>query len=162
MATVYGTIRVETVFNEQVSMLTGSSAFNYSLPNLSRSLSGNSTPDITQVYAAMLALSGGALTIDLTSLTRTGRTALDLDGLAVHGLRIQPLGANDMTIVEAASNGFTGIFPATTATPLKAGETCLRYSDTSYGTVGATNKDFTLAGTGNQMLYFQIWAGAAA
>jgi len=163
MAVTTAQVKLSANITEEVAGNVQNNVFNYSIPNLNINLDNNSTPDITEVYGNTLALSGGALTIDLTSLTRTGRTALDLDTLVLHGVWIKNLGANDMTFVEAATDGFTEIFPPTNVTTVKPNGHFFRYEEaaTGLGTVSSTNKDITVSGTGTQTFYIALWAGAA-
>lgn len=154
-------VKLMTSLVEEVSGLSVTNVFNYSIPDLNLTLNGNSTPDVDIPYGALLALSGGSLTIDLTALTRTGRSALDLTGNVVHFCRIYNMGANDMTFVSAATNGY-GLFTATNGTVVPAGGQEFFYSPAGYGTVGASAKDLTVTGTASQTFYFLIATGPAA
>lgn len=163
MATTSSILSLVTKSSEQIAGIARNGSIDYSLPDFSIVLDNNSTPDITQVYAATLALSGGALTINLSSLTRTGRTALDLTNLVVHGMRVKNLGANDMTFVEGAVNGFAGVFPATNGEVIPPNGEYFKYAPgaTGLGTVAAADINIDVSGTAAQTFYFWVCAGAA-
>jgi len=142
-APVAGTLSVEQVFN------------------LALSLNASSTPDVTVVHSSIQALSTGALTLDLTALTDQFGVSQSLSGLVVQLAIIKVLGANDMTFVAAAANGY-GLFPATTPTTIHASNGFqIKYSPAGFGTVGASAKDITVAGTGSQTFELYLAAGAA-
>lgn len=128
--------------------------------NLALSLNASSTPDVTVSHSSVQALSGGALTLDLTSLTDQFGVAQSLSGLIVQAFIIRNLGANDMTFVAAASNGYS-LFQATTPKTIYAGGVDFEYSPAGFGTVGASAKDITVAGTGTQTFELFLAAGAA-
>lgn len=71
----------------------------------SASLNSGSTPPVTTCALFLLALSAGAATVNLRTLTGTNNGAVDLNGLKVQRIRIKNLGANNITIVPGASNG---------------------------------------------------------
>lgn len=162
MAAVSAEFRFATKLGESVAnVLGGVNNFDYSLSEKSVELSNSSTPDIEQVYAASLSLVAGALTIDLTSLARAGRTALDLTGLTVYAVRVENLSANDITLVAGASNPY-GLFPATNGVVVGSGGGVVQHwRPGGYGVVGASNSDIDVSGTGTDSFLFAIVAGTA-
>jgi hypothetical protein len=95
-------------------------------------------------YFGEFALTAGALTLDLTALPRTGRTALDLTGQMVVSVTIENLGANAMTFRTGASTGY--------AINLDVPGLGVAYSRGAggFGEVGASNSDVDVVGTGTQ------------
>lgn len=161
MAVVNAQFRFLAKMNEAVAnTVGGNNIFDYSLVEKVVDLSGSTSPDIEQVYSATLALSAGALTIDLTALARTGRTALDLTGLTVYGYSIQSLAANSLTFVAGASTPYA-LFPATNGVVVGAGGVVQQYTPGGFGVVGASNSDIDVSGTGTNSFLFAIVAGTA-
>jgi hypothetical protein len=74
--------------------------------NDSRRLNATSTTPATKVVSRVIALSGGAYTIDLTTITGANGLAQDGTGLKVQVVRIKNLGAAGMTFTVGASNGY--------------------------------------------------------
>jgi len=146
---------------EDVTAFVKNTAFDYSIDDLSLSLHNGSTPVIDTVYGGLFALSGGALTVDLTSLARTGRTALDLTGKTIYGFRIHNLGANPMTFVQGASNGYA-MFAATNGHPVGAGGQIMQYQAAGFGVVGGADLAIDVSGTTTQTFRMQLLAGTAA
>jgi hypothetical protein len=122
---------------------------------------GLTNPAVDTVYIERIALSAGAATINLTALVRSGRTNLDMTGKTVYGYAVRNNGANSMTFVAAASNGYP-LVPATTPTTLGVGGFWYEKRPTGFGVVGPTLRDITVAGTTTQNFDIAIWAGIAA
>ena len=123
-------------------------------------LGASTTPDITQVYAAVLTLSSGALTVALDTVTTMNGTANGLNGLVVQGFCLVNMGANTMTFTSSVTNGYA-IFSATNGTVVEPGGFALNHSATGFGTISGSASDFDIAGTGSQTCNFLCWAGAA-
>lgn len=124
-------------------------------------LSGLTTPVVDTPYVGQLSLSAGALTVDLTSLARTGRSALDLTGQIVYGFLIENLGANDMTFVAGAISGY-GLFSATNGTVVGANNGLeMGYTPAGYGTVGASALNIDVSGTAAQSFNIMLITGSA-
>lgn len=122
-----------------------------------RILDADSTPDTTKVWADTLTLSGGALTVDLSSLTGMNGAALDLTGFYVHTCIIAiPTASAAMTFVAGATNGY-GLFPATNATPVDDVHVMSRKA--GFGTVGASAKTIDVTGTGTDSFYMLLACG---
>lgn len=120
-----------------------------------------STPAIDVIYAETLALVGGTLAVDLTALSVTGGTTLDLTGQIVYGYVVKNNGANNMTIVAAATTGYA-LFSATGGTVVHPGKVAMNDSDDGFGTVAAGAKDLTVTGTAAQTFDIILWTGPAA
>lgn len=136
----------------------GVNAFDYSLPDELIRVSDGTDPIGSQVWAATVALSAGAVTVALTSLARTGRTALDLTGLRVLGYVIKNMGAATMTFKAGATNPYT-IFAATTGHAVQAGGLIMQFSPSGFGTVDATHLNIDVTGTGTQTFMIGLVAG---
>lgn len=125
-------------------------------------LNNNTSPLIDNVYAAVLTLTTGALTIDLTALVwnDTKLANLDLTGKKIYGYYILPLGANTMTFVEGASTGHT-MFPATNGLVVGGGGSSpvMQYYEAGYAAVSASVKQIDVSGTGAETFLFAIGAG---
>lgn len=132
--------------------------FDYSLPDLLFRGGAGTSPVITQVWSGILALTAGALTIDLQVLTRTGRSDLSLSGLRVLGYRIDNLGAAALTFTAPVADDYP-MFPATTGLVVGVGASVQQWEPAGFGTVGATASDITVAGTGTDTFRMALWAG---
>lgn len=74
---------------------------------LSRTLNSGSTPPVTMVVVAELTLSGGAYTLDFTSMTGLAGASRDASGLKLQYLEvINPAGNGNLYVVPGASNGY--------------------------------------------------------
>jgi hypothetical protein len=76
--------------------------------DLSGQASATLAPVVTAHAGKLIALTAGALTIDLTSLAGWGSngTTVNGTGLKVQFLRVKNLGANDMAFTTGATNGY--------------------------------------------------------
>jgi len=119
-----------------------------------------STPDVTQIYAATLALAAGTLTFELDTVTTLDGTAAGLNGLVVQAYAIKNNGANNMTFIAAAVNGY-GMFTATNGTVVTPGDYLMQFSTAGFGTISASASDITVNGTGTQTFSIIVIAGAA-
>lgn len=124
--------------------------------NETGSLSASTTPAVTMVYDELVALTAGAYTIDLTSLTGSNGAVQDGTGLRVQMIRVKNLGANAMTFSEGASNGIalacgTFVVPA-------SGITQMYLADASPD-IAAGDRTIDVAGTGTQTFEISIYLG---
>jgi hypothetical protein len=147
-----------TLSEELASPFQGSNSLNYTVPELSVALDGVSTPVVDTVYSGLFTLTTGALTIDLTSLARTGRAALSLTGKAIYAVRIQNLGANSMAFIQGATNGYA-MFALTPGHQVGAGGSFMQYQAAGFGTVGAADLNLDITGTGSQTFRMALAAG---
>lgn len=124
------------------------------------SLGADSSPEVDSVYAALVALTAGAVTLDLTALVRTGLPNLTLSTKTVYGYAIENRGANAMTFTQGAADGYAMF--TTGGVVIGGGGIAFQYSPTGFGAVGAGDTDVDVAGTGTQQFAIILWAGAAA
>jgi len=123
-------------------------------------LNSGSTPAITLIAVFQAVLSGGALTLDLTSLTGTNGATVNGNGLKVQAIRIQApaTNANPITVVGGASNGYLCFGTAGKIT-MWSGSELLFFPNAGTPTIGGSTKTIDLAGTGVQVLNFEILMG---
>lgn len=85
----------------------GASVRTLSLNEPTRTLNATSTPPATDAYRATVALSGGALTLDLTALAETGLPTLDLSTKKLQLIKVSnPAGNGALTVSEGATAGY--------------------------------------------------------
>lgn len=111
-------------------------------------LNANSTPVVSAAWSDTVALSTGAATIDLTSLSRGAvLSALDLSGLKIQAIILQAKSTNTDTIsvVPGASNGFNIFGGADGKIYLAAGAACLFYVPEDWSDVAAADAEIDLA-----------------
>lgn len=121
-------------------------------------LTASSTPAATKVFEDNLALSAGAYTIDLTSLTGVNGASVTFSGLTVRNILIRNKGAASMTFAKGATNGYTGFGSAFSLT-IPAGGVASIYNHTLSSAVGGSAKTIDVTGTGTQTFDVIITAG---
>lgn len=128
--------------------------------NQSDSLNSGSTPPVTKVATFEKAMSGGAGTIDLTSLPGTNGATISGSGLKVQRfLFVNPgTNANAITIVGGASNGYL-LFGASGSVVLNPGDFILRGAKDTLPDIGGSAKTIDISGTGTQALQCCIVMG---
>lgn len=126
--------------------------------NESGTLNATSTPPVTTVANFVQALSGGAATIDLTSLTGTNGASVDMSGLKVQMIRMKNLGANTMSLTFGASNPYE-LLGADFKMTLNQNMWVSVYGNDSTPDVAGGAKEMDLAGTASQTCEFSITAG---
>lgn len=128
--------------------------------NVSEALTGATTPPVTAHAFGTKAMTAGAATLDLRSLTGLNGAAVDLNGLKPRAILLcnPDTNANDITVEIGASNGYTGMGAAFSET-LKPGESVLRRFGAAGVAVSNTVKTLDITGTGTQALEYQIVAG---
>lgn len=121
-------------------------------------LRATTTPPVTKAACFQQALSGGAGTIDLRTLTGTNGLTLDGNGLKVQIFEFINTATNGVTISAGASNPYN-LFGASFSLALAAGES-IRYlgHDTSPD-IGSSSKTIDLAGTGTDSFSVEIVMG---
>lgn len=122
-------------------------------------LTGSTTPAVTTHAVGAQALSAGAATIDLRTLTGLNGVAVDLNGLKPRYILLHNTGANSMTAAKGASNGYTGLGSAASI-EIKAGCRALIEFGENGTAVSNTVKTLDVTGTGAQVLKYQIVAGS--
>lgn len=103
----------------------------------------------TIVSAKLYALVTGALTIDLRALHQANGASGDGNGLKVQGFYFKNLGANAMTIVGGASNGYL-IFGTSGSVVVQPGGGLTIYHADGSADIDATHKTIDVSGTGTQ------------
>jgi len=78
----------------------------HNLFNSSKQLSASSTPPVTKVAAFKQALTAGAATVNLASLTGANGASVDGTGLKVQVLKVKNLGEGTLTITPGAANPY--------------------------------------------------------
>lgn len=123
-------------------------------------LKADSTPPATTCALFQKALSSGAATIDLTSLTGTNGAAVDFTGLKVQIAKFAnpATNANPITVTFGASNGYLLGGTAWKAI-LSPGDEITFFKNDTGPDVDSTHKTIDLAGTGSQALNVELIAG---
>lgn len=121
---------------------------------------GSSTVAISKCWVTSKAMSGGAATIDLTSLTDATQTGLDLTGLKVQAVFFgnPSTNANAITITVGASNGHT-LKGAAWKSILQPGQWEVWFGNEASPDVSASVKTWDLSGTAAQALDISLIAG---
>lgn len=141
---------------EEVSAPFGAvNTFDYSLPDLLMRGGAFTAPVINEVWSGTYALTAGAVSVDLKTLARTGRTALDATGKRILGYRVDNLGAAILTLSTGATNGYAvgaGII-------IGIGGSVQNWSSMGFGTVDATHDIIDVDGTGTDSFRLALWMG---
>lgn len=119
-------------------------------------LKSTTTPPVTKVVSLSQALSGGAATVTLTSLSYEGDT-VDLTGLKIQVLKLKNESSNAITVSEGASNGYA--FNGGNDIVVPAGGECFFVTNETNPDVAAGDATLDLAGTGTDTLLIEIAAG---
>jgi hypothetical protein len=123
-------------------------------------LTSLTTPPVTKVSSFLAALTAGAKTIDLRTLTAAGGVALDGNGLKVQCVKINNPSTNTgaLTVVPGASNGYN-LFGATSKLVLNPGEYIEWVGYDALPDIDATHKTIDLTGTGTESSEWVIVLG---
>jgi len=129
-----------------------------------KALSPTSTPPVTKSWEGVVALSGGAATIDLTALDMGNMAAaLDLTGLKVQCISVRGDSAITVAIVAtvATSNGYDihGSGADSEIFVVEADGECMILKNDEAPDVGVAQAEITLAGTGVEEIHIMILAG---
>ena len=124
-----------------------------------KTLNASSTPPVSKMAAFQQALTAGAATIDLTSLTGTNGASVDGTGLRVQAIKFRNPAANDpMTIVEGAANSYDGV-GADFSLVLAGGAEALLFLNDAGTDISGTNKTLDISGTAVEELDVEIIMG---
>lgn len=123
--------------------------------NINKTLSASASPGpaVTKSAVADLALSGGALTVNLAAVvTNDGRT-VDFTSSKIQFIKIRNKSdnANSMTIANGASNGIN-LLGATFSFTLEPGQAVMIDFNNLSPTVASGDRTFDVTGTGAQVL----------
>ncbi len=117
------------------------------------------TPSPATIFSGKVyALVTGALSIDLRALRTVGGGSGDGNGLKVQGFYFKNLGANNMTIVGGASNGYLIFGTSGSVVVVPGGSLCLFTNDGS-ADVDGTHKTIDVSGTGSQTFQLAVILG---
>ena len=127
--------------------------------DINRTLDASSTPNATKCAYQTVTMSGGAGTINLTSLLLNS-VAVTFDGLKPRSILITALTGNsgNVTVTKAVSNGYDGMGSAFSVV-LEPGQSFLFEFYTAGNAVSSSNRDLTLAGTGTDGVRLSTVAG---
>lgn len=130
----------------------------YEAYNESRTLSASSTTPATKVVSRLIALTAGAYTIDLTTITGANGLAQDGTGLKLQLLRIKNLGAAVMTFTVGASNGYNVAGAGFSVALLTNQKMTLDLYDASPD-IASGDRTIDVAGTGTQTFQLTLVMG---
>lgn len=166
-ASVTATFLARLSIAETVALALDSSAdptINNNFDDVTETLTASTTVPVTKVYTDTISLVAGAATIDLTSLTGPGGTAVTFDGLKVQLVRITcPTGnSGGITFAVGAANGYN-LFGADNVSAerveIMPGGAELRYTPDNGEDVDATHKQIDVTGTGTDSFNIELVAG---
>lgn len=125
------------------------------------SLTSATTPAVTAVWSDSQALSGGAATIDLTSLTKTGLSSEDFTGKKVQMMKFTNKSTNSgsMEIATGATNGYAIFGTADDMITLPVGGCVQIYMPEGTPDVASGAKTIDIAGTGTDVFEIILVAG---
>jgi hypothetical protein len=129
------------------------------LINQTVTLTDSTTPPVQAAWGGLVSLSAGTVTLDLTALTRTGQSALDLTGMSVIAFVFRNLGAAVMTIEGAVTNPYELFGSVDGEVVVSAGGMVQVYQGAGLAAVAGAVKAITVAGTGTQQFALVLAAG---
>jgi len=127
--------------------------------NTTEALNSGTTPAVTKDFDALVTLSGGAATLDLTAITDLlGLGTVTISGLTPAWTKFTnpSTNANAVTIAKGASNGYTGFGSSFSITLQPGGEILIRLATVA---VSGSVKTLDITGTASQTLKVQGVAG---
>lgn len=119
-------------------------------------LNSASTPPVDDIVADTLAMTSGAVTLDLTAIAYNGGT-VDLSGKKPQVILFRNDNSNSITIAEGASNGYQLMGGENIVVP--AGSLFLMLWNETLPDVAAADAELDITGTGTDSLKFAIAAG---
>lgn len=139
-------------------------AVNHTGFNTSKALNAATTPTAAKAVNFDKAMTAGAATIDLTSLTGVNNGTVSLSGLKVHILKVRAPADNaaPLTVGKGASNGYSLSGTTAWSVPLEPGAEVTLYGAGEAPDVGGSAKTIDLAGTGTDAVEVHVTAGLAA
>lgn len=121
-------------------------------------LSATSTPPVDTCVVRKLALTAGAYTIDLTTITGANGAVQNSTGKKVQLFRFKNLGANSMTIAEGATFGYPMLGTSFTFTVPAGGQVMFVFNDNAPD-VASGDRQIDIAGTGSQEFELTLVTG---
>lgn len=139
--------------------LAGSRTVFHTLFDKRISYTGTAPFATSAVIAEELALSGGALTLDLTAAPKTGGGTQDLTGVKPRALMIyNPVGNGALTLAPGASNGYE-LLGSGNEVVLPAGVPLMVDFGDALIDVDGTHKTLDFSGTGAESFIFGLLLG---
>lgn len=156
MASIEATGKASLVVKETLTTSVGADAIDSIVQHQgiqTDSLTASTTVPVTTVVDVTHTLSGGALTVDLTSLTGTNGSSVTASGLKLQYMYIECPSTNTdaVTFTQGAVNGYS-IDSAAAAwlIPVQPGGWAMIYAVNLAQDVGASDLGIDLAGTGSE------------
>lgn len=142
-----------------ISSSSSDRALTHSSINTQATLDASTTPPVTKFIWINQALSAGAKTLDLTSLTGTNGASVTFSGLKVQVAKFKnPTGNAAMTVKFGAANPYN-LLGASWTLILLAGQEITLYLNDAAPDVAGGAKDIDIAGTGSEIIEVQLFAG---
>lgn len=139
--------------------------FTHTLGDDAATLTSSTTPAVTKTYSETINLSGGAATIDLTSLPGPNSTTIDFTGLKVQAIKFVCPSTNTegITVDRGGSNPYN-LFGEDNASAeqievLPGDVYLVKCGPDKREDVDATHSDVQLAGTGTETISVILVAG---
>jgi len=156
-ATYNGGLTVREVITTDVEAAESPTIINDQF-NRNTTLSATTTPAVTKSINRTLAMTSGALTIDLTSLVGAGGVAVDFTGLKVRCIKVQNPSTHTLSVASGASNGYTVSSGTWKFQAPVGGEGQAYWADGGIA-VDSSHKTIDIAGTGSDTVNIQLVAG---
>ena len=153
------TVTVKQTLDTGISSSAGDRTLIHDNINTSAVLNASSTIPVTKMIWVNQALTAGAKTLDLTSLTGTNGASVDFTGLKVQVAKLKnPTGNAAMTIKFGAANPYN-LLGASWTLIILAGQEITVYGNDATPDVAGGAKDIDIAGTGSEIIEIQLVAG---
>jgi len=153
-------VTVKETLEANIDSLGSDKSITHTQFNTAQSLTGSTTPPVTKVAAAVVALDAGAKTIDLAALTGTNGVTVNGTGLKVQVLKFKNKSdsANEMSIEPGESDGYD-LGGSDMKVTMQPGQEVTIYGNDASPDIGASDKELDLAGTGAQECELMIVMG---
>lgn len=135
--------------------LVSDQTFTHAIDEDSGVLTGSTTPAVSKVWSDQVQLSGGALSLDLTNLSRGSvLSALDMTGLKVQLIKIKATSTNTdtVTVVDGATNGYNIFGSSSGSITLASGDVAMFFFDESLPDVASGAKTIDISSSDTDAL----------
>ena len=151
---------VETITTAVPAISSNANSVLHNAYSTSKAMTASTTPPATQCAYMLKALSGGAGTIDLTSLTGANGAAVDGTGLKVQVMKFKASTGNTgaITVTFGASNAYN-LLGSSFTFDVKAGQEVTIYGNDATPDISASACEIDLSGTGSETLQVSIVMG---
>lgn len=132
------------------------------IASLAASFSPTTTVPVTKAFKDQVALTAGAVTLDLNVLVRDNLPDVSGDGLKVQVIIIHNPNTNTgtMTFVPGGTNGYNIFGAATASVPVSIGGTVVLFGNDKWDDINtSTNKTIDVTGTGTESFEIIIAMG---